>query len=330
MVIRASASAEIRALVAALGGADAVQREAAIARLAVIGSRAVDRLLETYDITSDRHAQVAILRTLEAIGDRRALPVARRAIDAGGDVALAAAGVLRALLTSRHESTAAESLDALIAVALNGSSERRLRLAALDALQDMPDGVKTRVARAVEATSDRALGRAAKMSDSDAARTEASWTDALDGRLPDDPGILRDAISSKGAAAPLNSLRKLVDAVREREMKVADAERERWRELRGSIHQALALRGSRVALYDLRESVEGTQGALPVSFLAALHVLGDASCLEPIAGAWRRAQPGGERWRHQLGVAFRAIAKREKITKRHAAAKRFPVEFWRN
>ncbi|HEY7497285.1 MAG TPA: hypothetical protein VH740_02165 [Vicinamibacterales bacterium] len=327
MVIRASASAEIRALVAALGGADDVHREAAIARLAVIGSRSVDRLIETYDTTADRAARVAILRTLEVIGDRRAVPVARKAIADGGDVGLAAAGALRALLASRHGATAAESLDILVAVALDTRKERRLRLAALEALQDMPDDVKMRVARAMEQTGDRTLDRVAKMADGDAARVEAIWTDAIDGRLPDDPASLRDTLATRGAAAPLNTLRKLVDAVREREARTAGAEREKWRGLRGSIHQALALRGSRVALYDLRESMEQAEGPLPVSFLAALHVLGDASCLDPIASAWKRAMAGDERWRHQLGAAFRAIAKRERITKRHAAAKRWP-ELW--
>jgi hypothetical protein len=320
-VIRASASAEIRSLVVALGGSDEVHREAAIARLAIIGSRAVDKLIDTYTATSDRRTHLAILRTLEAIGDRRAAPIAKRALAEQGDVGLAAAAVLRALLTSRHGATAAESLDALVSTALDSGSERRLRLAALESLQDMPGEVKTKIARAVETSSDRALERAAKMADGDAARAEAMWTDAVEGRLPDDPTPLRDALSSRGATAPLNTLRKLIDGVRERETRASAKERDAWLALRGAIHQALALRGSRVALYDLRESMEQARDPLPVSFLAALHVLGDASCLEPIAAAWRRAT-ADDPWRHRLGAAFRAIAKREKITRRHAVARR--------
>ena len=321
MVIKASSSAEIRALVAALGGADDVHREAAIARLAVIGSRSVDRLIEAYGATPDRRTRLAILRALEAIADRRAAPLARLAVQEGGDLGVAALGVLRALLTSRQGSTASESLDTLVAVALDARHERRVRLAALEALQDVPDDVRTRVAQAMEATSDRTLDRIARMADRDAARIEAMWTDAVEGRLPDNPAVLRDALSGRGANAPLNTLRKLVDVVGERETLAPAAERDAWTALRGSIHQALALRGSRVALYHLRESMERARAPLPVSFLAALHVLGDASCLEPIAAAWRTA-PGDERWRHQLGAAFLAIARREKITRRHAAAKR--------
>ena len=48
MVIKASASAEIRLLVDALSGPDDVRRDAAAARLSVIGARAVERLLEAY------------------------------------------------------------------------------------------------------------------------------------------------------------------------------------------------------------------------------------------------------------------------------------------
>jgi hypothetical protein len=46
MVIKASAAAEIRLLVDALNSTDDVQREAAVARLAVIGPRAIERLTD--------------------------------------------------------------------------------------------------------------------------------------------------------------------------------------------------------------------------------------------------------------------------------------------
>ena len=80
MVIKASASAEIRPLVDALSGDDEVRREAAIARLAVIGERAVDRLVRAYRSASARDARVAILRALEAIPDPRSLALARAAV----------------------------------------------------------------------------------------------------------------------------------------------------------------------------------------------------------------------------------------------------------
>ena len=42
----------------------------------------------------------------------------------------------------------------------------------------------------------------------------------------------------------------------------------------------------------------------------------------PLAAAWARTPDAEARWKHQLGEAFRAITRREKITRRHAAFKR--------
>jgi len=172
--------------------------------------------------------------------------------------------------------------------------------------------------------------------DGDAARRrdhDALWKDALEGRLPDAPDELRAAMATRGATAPLNALRTLVDAVRSKEREAADdgATGRGWVALRGSLHQALAFRGSRVALYDLRETLADAATPLPTSFLTALHVLGDAACLEPLAAAWGAAEPDrtteGLRWRQQLASALRAIAQREKITKRHAVMKRIAARW---
>jgi hypothetical protein len=324
MVIKASASAEISTLVDALVAQDDdVHTEAAIARLAIMGPRAVERLIEAYEKMTDRRARIAVLRALEAIGDGRAGPVARGAIAEGGDVAAAGAGVLRALLASDHEASAADALDALVAAALDRSLDRRVRVAAFDALHDVPD-VRARVAEAVRGEAGSPLRNAARTADRDAARAEAVWNDALEGRLPDEPAALADTLPSRAATAPLNALRKLIEAVRAKESASGGTG---WLALRGSLHQALALRGSRVALYDLRESLERCTAPLPVSFLAALHVLGDASCLEAIAGAWTRAGTADERWRAQLVAAFRAIVRRGKITRRHASAKRIAARW---
>jgi hypothetical protein len=322
MVIKASSAAEIRALVEALGGTDDVYREAAIARLAVIGPRAIERLTDAYRTNRSRETHLAILRALEAIGHHRSAPIARAAILEGGDVGVAATAVLRPLLASTHGSIAAEALDVLMAVALDRKAERRLRLAALDALQDMPEPVRARVA---EALGDDPVAHM----QGDAARIEALWTDATEGRLPDDPRRLREALPTRASTAPLNTLRKLIDAIRVHEQGGGAAQTDAWRSVRGALHQALALRGSRVALYDLRESLvelsahpPSSGRTLPVSFLAALHVLGDESCLEPIAAVWIEANADEEPWRTQLASSFRAIVKRQKLTRRHAGMKR--------
>jgi len=150
------------------------------------------------------------------------------------------------------------------------------------------------------------------------------------GRLPETPDALREAINRRGASAPLNNLRRLIDTVRSREAEDR-AHAAAWLAVRGTLHQALAIRGSRVALYDLRETIESRPGSLPMTFLTALHVVGDVSCLEPIAAAWgdgrRDTTAAGARWRQQLTSAFAAIAEREKITKRHAVMKRVAAKW---
>jgi hypothetical protein len=89
---------------------------------------------------------------------------------------------------------------------------------------------------------------------------------------------------------------------------------------RAATHLALAHRASRLALYDLRETIESSRERIPVEFFAAVTAIGDTSCLEPLATAYSRAN---DEWsRRQLADAFRAIVQREKVTRRHAAVKR--------
>jgi len=320
MVIKASSAGEIRQLIVALSGDDEVRREAAIGRLAVIGPRAVDRLIAAYKETTERDTQIAVLRALEPLGDRRTVAVARTAIGEGGDLAVAAVTALRALLDSPHGPSATDALDVLVAAALDPGTERRVRLAAFEALQDVPGGVRERVGAALQEDDDPGLKARAVEAPREAAAAEAVWQDALEGRLPDGAGVLRDAAQGRAPAAALSALQKLIDTIRAREGSVKGTKRAEWRAVRGAMHQALALRGSRIAVYDLRESVEGARDPLPVSFLAALHVVGDQSCLEPLAAAWSRTEDA--RWKHQIATAFRTISRREKVTRRHATVKR--------
>ena len=301
MSIKPSTASETRALIESLGASDEVKREAAIARLAVIGARAADRLTTVFDAPdTSRVTKAGILRVIEALADARAIPLARRALQDGGDVAVAAAGALRPLLGSASADVAAQSLDMLMTVLLDGKVERRVRAAAFEALQDVPE-LRDRLGQLLAEPPD--------------ARTvDAVWQDAIDGRLPDAAGPLREAIQLRAASAPLGTLQKLIDAARAKESAASASE---WRALRGALHQAVALRGSRVAVYDLRETVESATGALPSTFLTALHLVGDESCLAPLAAARQRSDD--ERWGHQLEAAFNAIVKRDKLSRKPAA-----------
>jgi hypothetical protein len=150
----------------------------------------------------------------------------------------------------------------------------------------------------------------------DSQTVEAVWQDALEGYLPDAPGRLREAVQLRAATAPLGALQKLVDALPTKEVDPRSAPE--WLSVHGALHQALALRGSRIAVYDVRETVEAAHASLPSTFLTALHLVGDESCLAPIAAAHKRAKDD-ERWRQQLEAAFNAIVKRDKLSRKPVA-----------
>jgi hypothetical protein len=344
MSIKPSRTADVRALIDALASTDEVRRESAIARLAVIGRRAVDRLAAAYS-TAVRDQRVAILRALEAIADPRVAGLASTALGEGGDVAVAGASALRPLLDSTDSRAATSALDALLKTALDPAAERRVRMAAFDALRDMPASVRDPVASALEHRAD-GKGLAGGPTVGDAA--DAAWQDALEGRLPDDPAMLREALHARAPTAPLGALQRMIEGAGARERASDTPERrDAWLAVRGALHQAVALRGSRVAIYDLRETLTGAGGPLPPAFLAAAHAAGDGTCLEAIAAAWtaatrqqarprfNTAQHGSmtegddvaARWRHQLEEAFRAIVKREKISKRSAVLKRIETRY---
>jgi HEAT repeat protein len=326
VVIKRSAAQEIQALLADLEGNDDVRREAAIARLAVIGPRAVDRLLTA---ASPDHAALvrrSVFRALEGIASPRATDAAVRATDdADPAVAVAAVGVLRALLQDAEAGTTA--LDCLAALSVDEARSEPVRLAALDALSDVPSAVVSPILSRLRQDVSAAVRQHAAGEQRNATAEAAALIEAAvaGGHIPDDPGGLRAAVIALGADVPLPTLHRLVEITRGAEAAEASADRQGpWNAARAAVHRALAARGSRVALYDLRETVEGASGPIAVEFVSALEEIGDVSCLESIAAAHARAAatPGTDWWRQHLVAAFHAIAAREGVTRRHAVIKR--------
>lgn len=192
----------------------------------------------------------------------------------------------------------------LSGIALDGTRDARVRLAALDALSELPRHVVQPVLEQASA----ALRAAPDISPAGTAGM-------------DDPLAAREWVTTH-RTAPLSTLHDLVMHTRERERREPAARaRQSWLIARGAVYAALARRGSRVALYDLRESFDAAQEPLPLDFLAAMSALGDDTCLAPLARAWAAA-PGETWWRNRLRDAAREIVKREKLTGRHAAVKR--------
>ncbi|MGE5358717.1 MAG: HEAT repeat domain-containing protein [Bacteroidales bacterium] len=330
MVIKRSAGREIQALLNELREADEVRREAAIARLSVIGTRAVDRLIGLLgEPMASSDTKVAALRALESIGDARALPPAISLL-AGtqADIALAAVGVLRTFMGSKH---AGEVLESLIALALDAGRPESARLAALDAVGETGtqslgpvwERLRDDPSLAVQRRAARETGETDPLAEIDAAAA---------GVLPTEAAALVALVGRAGGEAALPTLHRLLERVlaREQEERAADLRAE-WLDARGAIHLALAARGSRVALYDLRDTVERASSPLPASFLAALATLGDVPSLDAVASAYVRAkersgsatdQDSAANWRRQLAEVFDAVARREGVGRRHAAIKR--------
>jgi len=320
MVIRRSSSADVRQLIDALGAADDVAAESAIARLVVIGPRAIEHLLQEFPSATGR-VRAGMLRTFEAAADPRTLPTARAALlDGSAVVQTAAIGAVRALLASTRADVARDALDALVTVALDRDRIVPVRLAAIDALRDLSPDVRRPLETKLAADPDPEISGRGEPEPPEGDRL---WKDAVEGRLPTAPDALKRALAAVRTRARLTELQHVVDHIRAREQRESDAlKREEWRAVRGAVHQALAARSSRLALYDLRDSLLDPD-RLPVAFLAALEEIGDETCLEPLAAAYDASSRSGDAWwREHVATAFRAIVTREGLTRRHTAVKR--------
>jgi HEAT repeat protein len=322
-VIKASSGKQIAALIADLGSDRGVTRDAAVARLTVIGQRAVASLIGVVESPGAATTRAAALRALEGIGDAHARVAILRAVDDDDPlVAATAASAARAYLRGPH---GAAALDRLARTALDRSRDRTVRIAAVAAIRQLPSSTIAPLLTALRQDPDQALRELAETAPPAGRRGRPdpvrTLTAAAAGRLPDDANLLRHAVISAGPAAPLTDLLRVIEAVRDREGREPPQTREPWRAARAAAHLCLAHRGSRIAVYDLRESVAAAAEARqPVEFLAALSAVGDASCLEAIAAAHARAEDRW--WRDHLAATLRAIVARERLTRRHAVIRK--------
>jgi hypothetical protein len=329
-------SADTARLIDELTSEDPLRRETATARLSIIGGRAVTRLLAVAgDEGAAVHARLAALQALEAIGDPRSAALARSLTD-GSDVrlAVAAIGVL-GVIAAGNSPQADKAFDQLTGVALNAAIDSDRRVAACAALEAQPRHVVRPILDALSRESAPAV-------QAHAIRAQAGDRVPIgayeQGELPLEPAVFVAVLREEGAEARVTLLRAFVDRVRERERDASDPARAaQWMAVRGLLHQLLAARGSRLALYDLREAFERARAPLPVGFLAAAAAIGDASCLEPVAAAWIHAAAGATAgrgstepdawWRDHLAEAFAAIVRREKLPRTHPAIRKTLEKF---
>jgi hypothetical protein len=289
----------VKQLAAALLDGHADRREAAVARLRIIGARAIPELVTLVRSDAPADARAAALKALEGSQESRAADLALGALgDSDTNVAVAAIAVLRTWVTRETRPTV---LDALTGVALDPARTDVVRLAALDALSELPRDLVQPV-----------LLQASR--------------EALAAGAVEEPAGAREWLATHPDAS-LSELHALVTTIREHERREPAARViQDWIVTRGAVHAALARRGSRVALYDLRESFDAAQSPLPLDFLTAVTAVGDTSCVEPLARAWA-GSPREAWWRTRLSEAAADILRREKLTGRSAAVKRVRAKY---
>ena len=284
---------EVDRLIANLESSDAVTKDASVARLRVLGARVIPRLARFIESSADSTARASAISVLEGFEDARAADIALRALAASDiDVVIAALGVLRAWVPQEDGT---RLLEAISAIAIDRRGNPRLRRAAIDALSGLPDDLIRPI------------------------RAQAPPPEA-GGPPLDHPVAAREWVEAHGGNATLAALHDAIKSFRESEARAdTGRRRQQWVEARGAVHRVLAGRGSRLALYDARETLSEAGSPVPPGFLDAIDRLGDASCLEPLARAWSASRH--PQWRARLSELARQIVARSKLSGRSAIVK---------
>ena len=187
------------------------------------------------------------------------------------ETVIAALGVLRSWVA---QETGTRLLEAITAIAVDRGRDARIRVAAIDALADLPEHLVRPI------------------------REQAPPPEA-GGPPLDNPVAALGWVEAHGGNVTLATLLEAIKKFRDSEGRADTSRgREEWLKARALAHRMLADRGSRLALYDARETFSAAQAPLPPGFLDAIGRVGDASCLEPLARAWSASRDA--HWRDQL------------------------------
>ena len=164
----------------------------------------------------------AILRTLEAIGDKRALiPALASLRDKDNKVGTAAVGVVRSHIWSKDSETSETALDRLVAIALDSRGKNTIRLAAIDALTEIPQDVIAPILvrlKSDKSTQIRKRAEAWKSKKSKKTQLPNNVTVTVKDSLPDNPTAFRELIDEKAPTMPLTTLHRLLGVIKEREL----------------------------------------------------------------------------------------------------------------
>jgi len=280
-------------LIADLESPDPIRRDASVARLRVLGARAFSRLARFIESSDAPTARALAISALDGLDDPHAIEIAFAALSASDvETVVAALAVLRNWVPQEDGT---RLLEAITAIAIDRQRDARVRVAAMDALSDLPDDLLRPI------------------------REQAPPPEAA-GPALDNPLAAREWVEAHGARATLATLHDVIKSFRDAESRAeTSGERSEWLRACGVAHRTLSDRGSRLALYDVRETFTAAKAPLPPGFIETIVTLGDSSCLEPLARAWSASNDSG--WRAQLSDAAQRIVTRSKLGGRNAVLK---------
>ncbi len=310
---------DVQTLVDELASADAIARESAAARLVVAGERAVTAVRAL--VADESRAPAARIAGLQALWDlhrHQAIEAASHVVAGGDDgLALDAIDLLgQALVDASDVSGGDRALEHLTRFVLDDRIAPIRRRAMLERLRPLPLRLREPVFDALATDGVLAADAAASRSSLTPVSALERWSD--EERLPATPDHVVDAIAHDGDRVAITTLARLIPLLRAREKQSSGPERETWRQPVGLLHEALARRGSLLALYDLRETLEDAGQHASAPLLAAAMAIGDTSCLDGIATRWIHA--GHDVWlRDQLERIVHAIVTRERLHRRSPA-----------
>jgi len=276
--------------VAELASASPGVRESAIARLTLLGERAVQALLETLRSGSPV-PRLGAIKVLEQLRAPRALPALLGQLGASeGEIVAAAAAAIVGLGSAKAV--------APLSTALNHANSEA-RAAAADALAKLfAAGVEEALEPLVETLlGHKADERLRRIAERALSRLPARELRTIRARLNDAPSAPLPGTTTTALHRELQGVTDAAAAVR--------------------LHQALAERGSRIALYDLRERLDARPAKAAEPLLEVAARIGDASLVASIAAlaADRTALTGA------CAEALAAIVSREKLRKTHRGVK---------
>jgi hypothetical protein len=213
MPILPSRARQIQELVARLGHASRAQRDSAIARLTLLGTRAVPLLLASLP-TAGRLSRLAVLQVLEAVEDARAAPeVLALCRDRDPEVAAAASrlaaaypqprtaevltkvledgppearGAAAETLGRLHARGVVAAIDPLLDLLLDDDEEEDLRLIAFEALSTLPARTLAPVLKRLRASASPALAARIAAWEKDGAAHGAPALELVLSRLRED------------------------------------------------------------------------------------------------------------------------------------------------